>query len=145
MVARRQQPKKKSSSKAIVGIVAVLVLGAAAWFVFSPGGDGLRQLTAEDLIATLSPDLFAGDLKAQRSYQVAKEIPEVLAQLPCFCGCMLHSGHKSNLFCFKDNHGAACDMCENIALDASEMHKQGLSVARIKETIIQRYSRSGGL
>jgi len=52
---------------------------------------------------TLDPDLFRG--KAKRAYQVAKEIPEILAQMPCFCECEAF-GHENLLDCFVDGHGA---------------------------------------
>ncbi len=52
---------------------------------------------------TLDPDLFKG--KAKRAYQVAREIPEILAQIPCFCECEPF-GHENLLDCFIDNHGA---------------------------------------
>ena len=52
---------------------------------------------------TLDPNLFKG--KAKRAYQVAKEIPEVLAQMPCFCECEAF-GHENLLDCFIDQHGA---------------------------------------
>ncbi len=52
---------------------------------------------------TLAPDLFRG--KAKQAYQVAKEIPEVLAQMPCFCECGAY-GHENLLDCFIDRHGA---------------------------------------
>jgi hypothetical protein len=52
---------------------------------------------------TLDPDLFKG--KAKRAYQVAREIPEVLAQVPCFCDCDV-VGHENLLDCFIDQHGA---------------------------------------
>jgi hypothetical protein len=51
---------------------------------------------------TLDPNLFAG--QAKRAYQVAREIPEILAQMPCFCGCEA-VGHQSLLDCFVDRHG----------------------------------------
>jgi hypothetical protein len=50
-------------------------------------------------------------------------------------------GHKNNLFCFKDQHGSGCDMCQNIALDAKKMRDQGLSIAQIQDTIKTKYSR----
>src|SRR5262245_52192359 len=34
---------------------------------------------------TLQPADFTGNVK--KAYQVAKEIPQTLAQLPCFCNC----------------------------------------------------------
>jgi hypothetical protein len=52
---------------------------------------------------TLDPNLFKG--KAKRAYQVAKEIPEVLARMPCFCECETF-GHENLLDCFIDQHGA---------------------------------------
>ncbi len=52
---------------------------------------------------TLDPDLFRG--KAKQAYQIAKEIPKVLAQMPCFCECEAY-GHENLLDCFIDRHGA---------------------------------------
>jgi hypothetical protein len=48
--------------------------------------------------------LFEG--KTRDAYQAAADIPEVLQELPCFCGCMQHNGNENNLFCFRDGHGA---------------------------------------
>ena len=52
---------------------------------------------------TLDPNLFKR--KAKEAYQIVKEIPEVLAQIPCFCECEDY-GHENLLDCFIDNHGA---------------------------------------
>ncbi len=52
---------------------------------------------------TLDPNLFKG--KAKQAYQIAKEIPQVLAQMPCFCECEAF-GHENLLDCFIDRHGA---------------------------------------
>ncbi len=51
---------------------------------------------------TLDPNLIKG--KDRQGYQIAKEIPEILAQLPCFCDCEA-IGHESLLDCFIDRHG----------------------------------------
>src|SRR5215469_11088321 len=97
---------------------------------------------AENSLAAgvLSPSLFS-DEKTRAAYQTAKDIPEVLEQIPCFCGCLSNFGHKNNLFCFKDQHGAGCNMCQDIALDARKMHDQGMSIAQIQEKIKTKYSR----
>lgn len=55
------------------------------------------------LSRTLDPNLFKG--KAKKAYQVAREIPKILAQMPCFCECEPF-GHENLLDCFIDNHGA---------------------------------------
>lgn len=52
---------------------------------------------------TLDPHHFKG--KARQAYQIAKEMPEVLAQIPCFCDCDAF-GHENLLDCFIDQHGA---------------------------------------
>jgi len=52
---------------------------------------------------TLAPSLFKGT--AKQAYQIAREIPQVLAQMPCFCECEAF-GHENLLDCFIDHHGA---------------------------------------
>ena len=51
---------------------------------------------------TLDPNLIQGE--DREGYLVAKEIPEILAKLPCFCGCET-VGHETLLDCFVDEHG----------------------------------------
>jgi len=51
---------------------------------------------------TLDPNIIKGE--DRKGYQVAKEIPEILAQLPGFCGCEA-VGHENLLDCFVDEHG----------------------------------------
>ena len=124
-------------------IAALLILAGIAWV--SLRGTNDPQPSEESAVNTkaagvLSPALFT-DEKARAAYQTAQDIPEVLEQLPCFCGCMMNMGHKNNLFCFMDQHGSVCDICEDIALDARKMHDQGLPIAQIQENIRDKYSR----
>jgi hypothetical protein len=53
---------------------------------------------------TLDPALFVG--KARAAHQVAREIPDILDQLYCYCECDKHAGHKSLLSCYTDGHAA---------------------------------------
>jgi hypothetical protein len=53
---------------------------------------------------TLDPAKFVG--KARIAHQVAREIPDVLDQLYCYCECDKHRGHKSLLSCYTDGHAA---------------------------------------
>ncbi len=52
---------------------------------------------------TLDPAGFSG--QAALAYQVAREIPEVLDQLQCYCACEQY-GHVSLLSCYTSGHGA---------------------------------------
>jgi hypothetical protein len=40
-----------------------------------------------------------------RAYQIASQIPGVIAQQPCFCYCDKF-GHRSLLDCYASDHGA---------------------------------------
>ena len=58
----------------------------------------------DSLPQTLSPELFAGSVK--EGYQIAQVIPDVLAELRCYCGCDQSIGHRNLLDCFVDDHAA---------------------------------------
>ena len=87
---------------------------------------------------TLAPEKFPG--KTREAYQAAKDIPQTLAQLPCYCHCDRGMGHKSLHSCFEDDHAAHCDVCVNEAIMAYGMQKQGMTPAQIREQIIAKYS-----
>ena len=88
---------------------------------------------------TLSPELFTGNKRL--AYLAAREIPEILAQLPCYCHCDRGHGHKSLHSCFESEHGEECGICINEALMASTLKKQGASVKEIRNQIIEAYGR----
>ena len=96
--------------------------------------------SARPLKITLDPQQFFG--KARQAYQVAREIPETLAQLPCYCYCDQGFGHKSLHSCYESDHSAHCATCVDEALMAYQLEKeQKLSPAQIREKIIERFSR----
>jgi hypothetical protein len=92
---------------------------------------------------TLAPEQFTGPTR--EAYRAVKEIPQTIAQLPCYCYCDEGFGHKSLHSCFEDDHGAHCAVCVNEVLMAYQMEKQmGLSPAQIRERIIAQYSSPEG-
>lgn len=133
--------KSISKQNLTLGIVAVAIMAGIGWVSLRGTAEQTNNPAEISLAAdVLSPTLFT-DEKTRAAYQTAKDIPEVLEQLPCFCGCMSSFGHKNNLFCFKDQHGSGCNLCQDIALDARKMHDQGMSIAQIQENIKNKYSR----
>ncbi|HYY58247.1 MAG TPA: CYCXC family (seleno)protein [Pyrinomonadaceae bacterium] len=89
---------------------------------------------------TLAPERFFGS--ARQAYQVAREIPETLAQLPCYCYCDETFGHKSLHTCYESDHSAHCATCVNEALLAYRLQKeQGLTPPQIRERIIAEFSK----
>jgi hypothetical protein len=93
------------------------------------------------LAPTMRPEVFEGNVR--RAYQVALEIPQTLAQLPCYCHCDRGQGHKSLHSCFIDEHGANCGICMNEAFMAYRLEKQQrLNIDQIREQIIKDFGRS---
>lgn len=135
-----KKKRKKNKGAVWLALAAVGFLGLIAWVFIGGSGKKFTE-SGKRLVATMSPAYFSKDPKAQAAYQTAKDIPEVLAELPCFCGCMSQFGHENNLFCFRDEHGSGCSICEDIALDARDMHARGLPIDRIKDSIRERYGR----
>ncbi len=102
---------KKKTKKSSPGYQTWLLLGVAillgvmSWYAIrSDRVAGIGNALASMGIATLSPDLFQG--KTREAYAAAQDIPEVLAELPCYCGCDQTEGHENNLFCYIDSHAA---------------------------------------
>ena len=100
--------------------------------------EDVRSLS--DLPPTLPPERFFGS--ARQAYQVAKEIPQTLAQLPCYCYCDESFGHKSLHSCYETDHSSQCAVCVSEALLAYRLQKeQRLNPAQIRERIIAEFSK----
>ncbi len=95
----------------------------------------------KNLPATLAPESFTG--MTRKAYEAVREIPETIAQLPCYCHCDRGYGHKSLHSCFVDNHASNCAVCVEEALVAYRMEKElKLAPAEIRERIIEHYSKN---
>lgn len=123
-------------------ISAVLVTGSlTVYFVGSSLGDQkartklpyLTAAQAQSLPNTVEPAMFTTE-STIAAYAAAKEIPEVLAQEPCYCECY-RMGHQSLLDCFAGTHASDCDTCLKEALFALQEHRRGKSPAQIRDRI----------
>ena len=92
----------------------------------------------KELPKTLPPEQFTHQ-KVRAAYQVAKDNPRLLMQLPCTCGCDRSDDHKSLLSCFTDQHGEYCGVCQDEALLAAELHSKKVPIKKIRATIIEKY------
>jgi hypothetical protein len=88
----------------------------------------------------LSPQLFTGNIRL--AYQAAKEIPQTLAQLPCYCHCDRGHNHKSLHSCFESEHGENCGICIGEALMAHGLQKRWMAVTEIRKQIIAAYGNN---
>lgn len=93
---------------------------------------------AKNLPKILDASLFTGSVKM--AYQVVSEIPETIAQLPCYCHCDRSMGHKSLYSCYIDDHAANCGICMNSALKAYKLQKEKkFTPEQIREELIAEY------
>lgn len=124
MGKKKKNETQKSNSGRIAGIVSiVLIVSVALGYLLSgPSETGPKALGGETR-QTMSPTRFIG--KTAAAYKAAREIPQVLDKIYCYCHCQENFGHKSLLTCFVDRHGSQCGICINEALMAYEMHEKG--------------------
>lgn len=115
-------------------IVALFVISCQGRETIDPA-----KLRGGETRPTLSPVYFTG--KAGRAYEIAKEIPEILDSLYCFCECKENFGHKSLLTCYVDQHALHCDICQDEALVAYDLYKEGKDVVSIRRAVDRRFSR----
>jgi hypothetical protein len=121
-MGKRQGGARRSKHRAsrYWGLGALVVLAVAgavlAWRAQAPPthvaasgsgrspGNVVPALARRETRPTLDPALFVG--KAALAHRVAREIPDTLDQLYCYCECDKHMGHKSLLSCYTDGHAA---------------------------------------
>ena len=70
-----------------------------------------------------------------RTYEEARQVPQILDGLYCHCGCKEHADHRSLLTCFETDHGVGCDVCLQEAALAYRMHQDGATLKAIREAI----------
>jgi hypothetical protein len=90
-------------------VVLALSFDALAWADPAKQSTSVTQpqtkvVKSESLPTPLPAERFQGQVR--EAYKAAAEIPDVLAQVSCYCGCDKSQGHRNLLDCFVDDHGA---------------------------------------
>jgi hypothetical protein len=132
----------------ITGLSVLLVaIGVVTWDHVSPRSSPLNLRFGREILPaiprrerprTLPAELFTG--RAAQAYRFATERPDLLEQLPCYCGCYFTQGHQNLLDCFRDRHAENCEICQAIALRAAELNKTGYGIADIKALIDREFA-----
>ncbi|MCE8428503.1 MAG: hypothetical protein J5U19_08970 [Candidatus Methanoperedens sp.] len=150
--------KKKGSNTLIIGIIAVILLAGIAYFVF--GGDSTKKPDSQaNAGAKLKlPSYAYTNPITLKAYTYATEHPEILEQIPCYCGCGSHgseaSDYKPHRFvrdCYitdnwtYDEHASFCDVCVGIATKVQDYLAQGKTLKETRDLIDQEYSKIGGM
>ena len=125
-----------------LGLVPVLLLGVSLGGC-TPGAEMERMPAGFE----------AAPPVVREAYIFAAAHPEVLTQIPCYCGCGA-IGHTSNYACYVsavdadgaityDLHAVDCSICVDITRDTVRMLDQGLGVAQVRAQIDATYSAFG--
>ena len=79
--------------------------------------------------------------KARKLYDQAREIPEVLDGIHCYCDC--HDDpmrHRSLLSCFESDQAAGCYACGTEARLVHKLHGEGKTLAEIREAVDRKFA-----
>jgi len=104
-------------------------------------------------LTDLPAEVRSAPVTVQQAYQFAVANPELLAQIPCYCGCGA-MGHTSNYACYVagvnedgslqiDDHALGCSICVDITQDTMRSMKEGKPVSEIRASIDRTYAQYG--
>ncbi len=103
-------------------------------------------------LSEMPDDVRKASASVQQGYQFAIANPDVVKQVPCYCGCG-SMGHTSNYSCYVkddtggkitfDAHALGCSICVDITHDTARLLSQGKTVQQIKAEIDKTYSQYG--
>ena len=104
-------------------------------------------------MSQMSTEVRNAPAVTQQAYQFAVANPEVMKQIPCYCGCGA-MGHTSNYTCYVqsaeasgkitfDTHALGCSICVDITQDTMRLLRQGTNVKDIRAYVDKTYSQYG--
>jgi hypothetical protein len=107
----------------------------------------IQEPTTEDLPAyhsvppngplppTLDPEKFRDNKIAFIAYSIARNIPELLYQEPCYCHCDKFGNHQSLFDCYVAEHGVSCRACQQEVILIFEQSRLGKTPTQIREAL----------
>jgi hypothetical protein len=134
-------------------LVLFLLLAPLAAACSNQSGHKGEHAYALAPLSSMPPEVQQAPATVRQAYQFAVANPDVLAEIPCYCGCGA-MGHVSNYSCYVengdrgseivfDNHALGCSICVDITQDAMRLLDEGKSVAAIYDYVDGAYSRFG--
>lgn len=121
---------------ALLALVLFLTLGRQQGHA-AVHPDPRPGVTAERV---LPPSFLTNERGVLEAYAAARNAPQVLDGLFCYCQCARNFGHRSLLTCFESDHGSRCDICMGEAMLATQLAAQGSSLTAIRRAIDDRFA-----
>jgi hypothetical protein len=142
--------KKKGNSTLIIGVVAVILLAGIGYAVLSGGSGSSQNSTATNQLKL--PSFAYKDAMTLKGYTYATQHPDILEQIPCYCGCGGHGSvasegkpHRFLRDCYindnwqYDDHASNCDTCLAIASKVQDYLAAGKTLKEARTLIDQEY------
>lgn len=132
----------------MIGLVALTVLPACS--TQSNSSDVHLNMASMD---HMPAEVQVAPVSVQEAYQFNVANPDVMKNIPCYCGCG-NIGHTSNYDCYVadvdaagniafDNHALGCSICVDITQDVMRMLREGKSTQEARAYIDATYSKYG--
>jgi hypothetical protein len=129
----------------IIGLIAVSSLSACS----AQKEADLHMMPMDQTPA----EVQSAPVTVQEAYQFAAANPDVMKNIPCYCGCG-NVGHTSNYSCYVsqvdntgkltfDNHALGCSICVDITQDVMRLLREGKSPPQARAYIDATYSKYG--
>jgi len=140
--------KTKGNNTLIIGIIAVILLAGIAYFVLAGNSTKTPESQATEPEINLPSYAYTNSITL-KAYKYATEHPEILEQIPCYCGCGGHSGHRFLRDCYihddrkYDEHASFCDVCVGEAIKVQNYLAQGKSLKEARALIDAEYGPKG--
>jgi hypothetical protein len=129
-------------------IVVLLTTAISACSTQNKTGN-LNMMSMDNMPA----EVQSAPVTVQTAYQFAAANPDVMKNIPCYCGCG-DVGHTSNYDCYVsgvdangkvsfDNHALGCSICVDITQDVMRMLRDGKSPQDARAYVDATYSKYG--
>ena len=129
-------------------LLAILLLAA---FPACSAQSGSNQPMAS--LGQMPAEVRSAPAVVQQAYRFASANPEVMKQIPCYCGCG-GVGHTSNYSCYVlsvdgkgtisfDHHALGCSLCVDITQDVMRLQREGKTTQEIRAYVDSTYSKYG--
>ena len=130
----------------LIGLIALTSLPACS---AQSSGTHLNMASMDQMPS----EVQSAPVTVQQAYQFGVANPDVLKNIPCYCGCG-DVGHTSNYSCYVsdvddqgnisfDQHALGCSICVDITQDVMRMQKDGKSPQDIRAYVDNTYSKYG--
>ena len=142
----------KLSRKLLFGLLISLIALASLPSCSTQSSESTSHLNMASM-DQMPSEVQSAPVSVQTAYQFAAANPDLMKDIPCYCGCG-NVGHESNYACYVssddgqgnitfDNHALGCSICVDITQDVMRMLKDGKSPQDIRAYIDNTYSKYG--